>query len=194
MSETHKTQAVRKLIQKFKQAFPDLEGKVFYTTDADYSEDGIDISKQPKPPVIHIIGPREERNALFTTQEKPTVRKQNDTQFTRYTAEEATDLTFTITVLTDKSLDLLGITERIHAYFLNGKSIEVERQPGTPGPGTVKYELDLVGKFIFGRMVNMSNLKEASGQVIIRGVLISDGEIFEEGYVAEEVNVTAKTV
>lgn len=187
---SHKLEAVRKLIQLAK-TIPVLDGRVFYTTDADYvALGGSELPEQPKGPVLHLIGPRDERNALFTTQQKPSV--QNGTTFKTYTAEEAVDLYFSARVITQKATDLIAVTEALHTFFLNGKNVIVERCPEQPALGTVKYEVDLVEKFASGRMVNNSNLKEASGSIIIRGVLQSDGQVYEEGYIAEEINLVLK--
>lgn len=188
---SHKTEAVRQFILLAK-TMSVFNGNVFFTTDTDYiAMGGKELPEAPLGPVLHLIGPRDSRNALFTTQEKPTKQNPNGT-FTRYNAEEAVDLVFTARILTQKAVDLLAATEALHAFFLNGKNVIVERCVGQPAIGTVTYEVDLIEKFVSGRMVNSSNLKEASGSIVIRGVLVSDGQVYQEGYIAENINLVLK--
>ncbi|GAB1376891.1 hypothetical protein MASR1M48_17430 [Lactococcus petauri] len=188
---SHKTEAVKQFILLAK-TISVFNQNVFYTTDTDYvAMGGKDLPEPPLGPVLHIIGPRDSRNALFTTQAKPTKQLPNG-KFIRYSAEEAVDLVFTVRVLTQKTTDLLAATEALHAFFLNGKNVIVERCVGQPAIGTVTYEVDLTEKFVSGRMVNSSNLKEASGSITIRGVLVSDGQVYQEGYIAENINLVLK--
>ena len=186
----HSTMAIKKLIQKLKEAnFPKVDTSVFWVTDADYSENGIEIAQEVPLPHIYLVGPNNTRNALFTTQEKPTVVDAQNGRFKRFTAEEARDMVFQIFVMSDRSSVLNDLTDCIDSYFLNGKTIKVEKCPEQPAQGENEYEIDLVEKFVSGRMVNNSNLKEASASVIIRGVLFSDGEVFQEGRTAEVINL-----
>lgn len=185
---SHSVEAVRQLLRTFK-SLPILEDNIYFTTSTDYSENGIDIAKS-KLPCLYIIGPTEVRNALFTTQEKPTFQKEDGT-FTRYSAEEAKDMNFQMVVLSNSTMKTMAITETIHAFLLNGKEIEVWRCIDDQSMGKVKYEIDITDKFVSGRMVNRSNLREARAGVVIRGVLVSDGQIFEQGYIAEQLNINA---
>lgn len=185
----HSTMAIKTLIQKLKDGIPSLNNAVYWTTDADYSDNGFKIDEDVPFPHLYLVGPNNTRNALFTTQEKPNTVNETDGTYVTYTAEEARDMVFQVFVMHNRSSRLNDLTDTIDSYFLNGKSILVEKCPDQPDEGLNEYEIDLVEKFVSGRMVNNSNLKEAFSSLIIRGVLFSDGEIFQEGHTAADINL-----
>lgn len=190
MSYSHTTQVIRNFIELIQNAIPELNRNVFLTTSMDYSEDGISIAIQEDLPIMVLEGPIFQRNDLFTSHQKPSLREFDGGGkeiFTTYTAEEATDILFTVRLLSNLTHQTLDLSNKLYGYMLNGKFVSAEKCPGSPQFGVNEYEIDLIGKPESGRMVNRSNLREMIGQIVIRGVLVSDGQIFEEGYVAEEV-------
>lgn len=196
----HLNQVQYNLIKQLKTAFPVFGERVVLTTDTDYQETTVSgqVAKQEALPIMYLIGPEMLRNDIFTTHEKPTFLHGPEvspggppSQFTRHTAEEAIDLYYQIVILDNHLSRWTDLMTAVHGYFLNGKFVEAEKTPGEPDKGVISYEIDLVDKFKSGRIVNRSNLKETTGRIIVRGVLISDGQVFEEGFVAEDVRLTA---
>lgn len=196
---THLNEVQRQLLLSLRAAFPVFENRIAITTSTDYSENGATTAKQEKLPIMHLVGPETERNDLFTTHQKPTKQLPPATpggpaQFKTYTAEEAVDLFYQVIILSDKTEQITDLQTKVHGYFLNGKTVTAEKCPGEPGEGSNTYEIDLVGKFAAGRIVNRSNLKETTGRLIVRGVQVSDDAVFKDGFVAEEVNVTTEPI
>lgn len=197
MSDVHLTLAVRNLIEKLKADLLDYEGRVVYTTDVDFSENDSENAKIEKVPYLKIFGMQTKRNDLFSTNAKPFKRhgallpdSNVPSQVTIFQSEDALDLTFQIAIFTQKTQQLQNLISKLHAYFMNGKCIIVQKDPENAAKGENEYEIDLIEELRSGRMVNRSNLRDASGRIIIRGVLVSDGQVFKEGYVADTVNQT----
>jgi len=186
---------IRQLIIQLRAALPIFNANVIYNTDIDFSSTGIGIDLA-KLPAMYMLGPNMPRNDLFTSHQKPSERygaplpdSTVPSKFRTFTAEEAIDLVFQLVILCNHQDTFLTITDKVHAYFMNGKSVSAEKCPGEPARGTNAYEIDLVGRLSSTLMANRSNLKQAVGQLIVRGVLVSDGQIFQESGVAAEVPI-----
>ncbi|MEE8150642.1 MAG: hypothetical protein V3T43_02860 [Nitrosomonadaceae bacterium] len=193
MSNTHALQAEIELIRLLKDKLSRFNNNIVFETDPDYSTVNSMIARAELP-LMALEGPNMVRNDVFTSHQKPFVRHGAEipdsggvkSEFTEYTAEEAVDFTYETTILTRRKSDLTNAMNEVYAFLLNGKKITVERCPGDPSSGTIEYEIDLIDKFRPGRRVNNSGLKESIGTIIIRGVMISDGEVFNEGFVSSE--------
>ncbi len=186
-SRTHRTEVVAQLILKLRAAFPFLNGEVIQNTDVDYSSDGLVIDKA-KLPALYLLGPIPVRNPMYSSNQKPVERfgevipgTDVPSKFRQFTTETAYDLQFRILLLSQSQASFLDAFERVEAYFMNGKKVRADKQPGVPAAGYNEYEIDITTSLSTSLMGNRSNLKQASGMMVVRGVLSSDGEVFHEG-------------
>lgn len=202
MNNTHALQSEIELIKLLKLKLTRFNNNIVFETDPDYSLVNEMIAKS-EVPLMFLEGPTQVRNSTFTSHKKPFVRFGTElpdsdgvlNQFREFTAEDDVDFTYKTTILTKKKSDLTNAMNEVYAFLLNGKKITVERCPGEPANGNIDYEIVLIEKFVPGRRVNNSGLKESQGTIIIRGVKISDGEIFREGFVSgNEPNLTTELI
>lgn len=197
MANSHALQAEIELIKLLKLKLTRFNNNIVFETDPDYSTVNEEIAKGNLPLMV-LEGPTMNKNSVFTGHQKPFVRFGDEipnsggvkSQFREFTAEEDVDFTYKTSIITNRKSDLTNTMNDVYGFLLNGKKITVERCPTEPLNGNIDYEIDLVEKFVPGKRVNNSGLKEAQGTIIIRGVKISDGEVFREGFVSsDEPNV-----
>lgn len=192
MGNSHSLQAEIELLRKLKAGLPRFNNNIVFETDPDYATVN-DIIAKSQLPLLFLEGPTEVRNPTFTSHQKTTVRFGDEipnsggvlSRFKTFTAEDDVDFNYRATILTKLKSDLSNASNEIYGFLLNGKKITVQRCPGEPLNGTIDYEIDLIEKFAPSGKVNNSGLKELQGTIIIRGVKISDDQIFREGFVAD---------
>jgi len=186
MSETHTTRVIRNFMKFLKASFPEVENRVFLTTSLDHSDNGIDIRSNGGLPKIVLEEPIFKRNDVQTSQARPT-KQGTDTEgrvtFKSFSSEDSVDIIFGIRVFSDKTLQMLDITNKFYALFINGPKIVAEKCPDLPAEGTNSYTMEMIPREMrSGKLVNKSNLRESFGKIVIEGVLVTDGQVFEEGF------------
>lgn len=188
----HVNEVQRQLIAFLKTSFPAFT-TVALTTDVDFSTGGPAVAEQSLP-CLYLAGPATERNAMFTSQVPPRRALPPATlggpdRFRRFSVEEAYDLTYMVVLLAKTQLEMGELFPAVQAFFMNGKTVSALARPDDLASPLLQYEVDLVQKFKAGRMVNLSNLKEMSGSLVVRGVLFADGSYEHDGAIAQTINL-----
>lgn len=190
---SHLNEVQRQLILKLRDDLTDFNENVVITTSVDFSTDGI-VIEDALLPILYLVGPKMDRNGLFTTNVNPSERygdlledEETPSQFRKFTAEDSVDLEYQAIIVDNHESRFTDLNTKTYAYFMNGKKVTAEKNPGTPADGSNSYEVDLIEKFTSTVLVNRSNLKQSSGRILVRGVQVSDGQIFSEGFVADTI-------
>lgn len=199
---THHRQVIADLVVKLRTDLTGLAGNVHWTRDIDASLDGIDLTTQTLP-LMYLTGPSYVLNGAYRCHEKPLVGYGPDipgssppvkSQFRKFSAEEPRDMLFGVVLISDNSIELLDLIDTVDAYFMNGKTVTTLRDPDNVTSPSNEYEVDLVDKFEVNKLVNLSNVKSAAARLQVLAVLFSDGQIFKEGFIADEAVLDTDTI
>ncbi len=168
--ETDLTRLVRKLLQELKRQ---VLANVSITISVDYGEpniDGLDIVATAKVPSVVLGAPRVSENRFYSTNvlREQVVMGPTGPEVQRLRPPFTADLAFTITITTDRTVELFNLTTAVARFLNQNRWVELLRDPDDPSAGTVRWEMDPDGDF-HTRIDGPGDLRVYGCGFIVRG-------------------------
>ena len=173
--ESDLTRLVRTLLQELKrQVLPNVSLTV--QTDFD-SETGaqLSVTELASLPGLVLVGPELSQDRFYSLNELP-AQDTSAVGFARRRVPYTVDLTFTLVGVSDHTTELLNLMAAAQLYFHRNKYLEMDRDPSSPTPGGVRYEMDIPqgGDLKVTSQPNESNVRSFSGKFVVRGFDLED--------------------
>jgi hypothetical protein len=168
--ETDLTRLVRKLLQELKRQ---VLANVSITISVDYGEpnvEGLDIVATAKVPSVVLGAPRVSENRFYSTNvlREQVVMGPTGPEVQRLRPPFTADLAFTITITTDRTVELFNLTTAVARFLNQNRWVELLRDPDDPSAGTVRWEMDPDGDF-HTRIDGPGDLRVYGCGFIVRG-------------------------
>lgn len=159
---------VRVLLQALKR---EVLENVALTTHTEYDAetgDQLSVIDNAKLPALVLVGPRMPTNRTYSTNQKRTVTDESGRVFTLRPGVTV-DLLFTVTVAADHSVQMQNLLGEVAQFFQRNPYLVV---------GAVRYEMqaDFGGLETLGKP-SESNLRQFSGEIVIRGVTLDEEDM-----------------
>jgi hypothetical protein len=84
------------------------------------------------------------------------------------------DLVFTLTAASDRTVELLNLMAAVATFLNRNRWVELPRDPGDPGAGTTRWEMDPEGEFQT-RLDGPDDVRVFSCGFVVRGFDIDEG-------------------
>lgn len=183
---------VRRLMELFKsQVLPNT----VLTTHTDYDNDVstyyVDVSSLPG---ISLAGPTLEENRLYSLngylEHDPNTT--DGTQLLRR-APFTVDLSFAVDLVTESTQELLNLMALVTQFVDRNPFVSMDRDPSDLAKGTVRYEFDWApgGTLAVATGDNESNIRRATGTVIVRGFDVEDLAGLDQELAVMVTNITS---
>lgn len=159
------------LIQELKRQVLDEVVLTEHTEWDENPEDGLDIAAVAKLPALILTGPETPENKEYRTAVEATHDSTAGT-FLRMRTPDTIDLDFGLVGVTDSTIQLLNLLEAVKLFLKKTTTLSILRDPNDPDSGLVTYELRIPagGDFRVASLPNLSNVRNFSGRVTVRGV------------------------
>lgn len=148
-AESDLTRLVRTLLRMLRAQLP---GNTGITVSVDYDDttrDGLDVVAISSLPSVVLSGPGISENRFNSTNEPKHIPVFSDfgPDVVRHGPSFTVDLNFTITVASDRTIELLNLIAAVATFFSRNLWLEMDRDPADPGLGSVKWEMASTGEF-----------------------------------------------
>jgi len=166
---------VRSLIREVRRQ---VIANVSLTTHTDWdgeSEDLLQLVNLAEVPGIALLGPDLPENRFYSVNGTVEQVQSDDTVLLR-NAPHTVDLEFDVLLVTDSKIELLNLSALWTQFMHRNPYLTVARDPDDPSKGRVRYEFDVTtgGDLLAGKAPNNSNLRTATGSVVVRGFDLED--------------------
>jgi hypothetical protein len=173
-AESYLQYVVRALLQEWRRQV--LEN-VSITTHTDFDADTADklntVAVAALPAII-FVGPQmvEDRFYSINVKRYPVT----NTGFNELSVPFTVDLFFDVILLADTEQELLNLAHHATRFVDRNDYLEVPLNFADPAAGTMSYEMDSApsGEFTAMNLLNLSNVRQMSGRVIVRGVHLDE--------------------
>ena len=98
------------------------------------------------------------------------------------------DLVFTLTVASDRTVELLNLMAAVATFLNRNRWIEMVRDPNVPDSETVRWEMDPSGEFRT-RLDEGDDVRVFTCGLVVRGFDIDEGWPLDLGHIVETVQV-----
>jgi len=195
VQEADLTRLVRALLRTIKRQ---LLENASITVSVDYDDttvDGLDVLAISKLPSLVLSGPRVEENRFFSTNEPrdSMVDGPFGLEVIRHGPPFTVDLSFTITVASDRTIELLNLMAAVATFLSRNRWIEMDRDPSSPDLGSVKWEMAPVGEFRT-RLDEGNDVRVFTCGFVIRGFDIDEGGPNQIGRLVDSTDLTAGAI
>jgi hypothetical protein len=168
--ESDLTRLIRKLLQELKRQ---VLANTSITVSVDYDDtavDGLDVVALAKVPSVVLSAPRISEDRFYSTNvaRERVVMGPTGPEIERLRPPFTADLAFTITLTTDRTVELLNLTSAIAKFLNQNRWVELLRDPDDPSAGTVRWEMDPAGDF-HSRLDGPSDVRVYGCGFIVRG-------------------------
>ena len=174
-TEADLTRLVRKLLQELKrQVLENVVLTVQTDFDAD-TGDALHLAQVAQLPALVLLGPELTEDRFLSLNQRPELATGPD-RFAQRRAPYTVDLGFTVIGVSDHTTELLNLIAATQLFFHRNKYLELDRDAGDAGAGTVRYEMDLTtdGDLKVTSQPNESNVRSFSGRFVVRGFDFED--------------------
>jgi len=193
--ESDLTRLVRTLLQKLK-AYLLANTSISVSVDYDDTvEDGLDIVAMAELPSLVLSGPRLAENRFYSmnTSREAVVDGPTGPEVIRHRPPYTADLTFTITVASDRTFELFNLMAAMATFLHQSRWLEMARDAEHPGAGSVRWEMDPDGDFRT-RLDGADDVRAFTCGLVIRGVDVADGLPLDIGLPVEVIDFLTETL
>jgi hypothetical protein len=140
---------VRTLLQKLKSQLLKASGLTVSVDYRDVTVDGIEVTALSTMPSIVMSGPRVSENRFYSLNEGGTVfvPPPIGPEFLRNRPPFTVDLAFSLTVASDRTVELLNLLAAVATFLNRNRWVKVPRDSGDYEAGMVRWEMDPDGEF-----------------------------------------------
>lgn len=174
-AESDLARLVRTLLRELKrQVLPNVSLTVQTDFDA-HTGDELHIAELASLPALVLVGPELTEDRFYSLNELPELAGGPGGALRRRTPYTV-DLRFSLVGASDHTVELLNLMAATQLFFHRNKFLEMDRDPNSPGGGSVRYEMDLAtdGDLRVTSQPNESNVRSFSGTFVIRGFDLED--------------------
>ena len=122
-------------------------------------------------PALVISGPTLKSSRFYSTNVPIEVNSHNG--FTQFRPAQTFDLSFTITVASERTIELLELMAAVATFFNRNPWIELDRDPQNPALGQVRWEMASEGDFRTS-LRDPGGVRAFSCSLVIRGVDVDE--------------------
>ena len=184
--EADLTRLVRTLLQELKrQVFENVVLTVHTDFDAEVGAE-LHLAPIARLPALVLMGPELAENRFYSQNQLPEVAT-GPGRFAQRRVPYTVDLGFTVIGVSDHTTELLNLMAATQLFFHRNPFLELDRDPGNPGAGRVRYEMEIArdGDLKVTSQPNESNIRSCSGRFVVRGFDLEDlAGVPDEGVVA----------
>ncbi len=195
VKESDLARLVRTLLQKLK-AYLLANTSISVSVDYDDTiEDGLDIVAMAELPALVLSGPRLAENRFYSvnTSREAVVDGPTGPEVIRHRPPYTADLTFTITVASDRTFELLNLMAAMATFLHQTRWLEMARSAENPDAGTVRWEMDPEGDFRT-RLDGPGDVRAFACGLVVRGVDVADGLPLDIGRPVEEIDILTEAL
>lgn len=167
-AESTITRVTRALIMALQQQVIENVVLTEHTEWDENPEDGLDVASIAKLPALILSGPDAPENKVYRTAVEAEI--DGVASFIRTRTPFTVDLDFGIAGVSESSIQLLNMMEATKQFLMKTRNLTMLRDPSDPNGGTVSYELRVSGDFRVASLPNLSNVRNFTGRVAVRGV------------------------
>lgn len=176
VQESDLTRLVRALLRELKRQ---VLANVSMTVSIDYDDttvDGMNVVAISKLPSLVLSGPRVAENRFFSTNEphEDVVAGAGGPELLRRRPPLTVDLVFTLTAASDRTVELLNLMAAVATFLNRNHWVELPRDAGDPGAGTVRWEMDPDGDFQT-RLDGPDDVRTFTCGFVVRGFDLDEG-------------------
>ena len=150
--------------------------------------DGLDIVAMSKLPSLVLSGPRLAEDRFYSTNVPRKESQAGSDEVLRWGPSFTVDLLFTITVASDRTVELLNLMAAVATFLNRNRWIEMNRNPEDPAVGKVRWEMDPDGDFR-ARLDGKDDVRAFTCGLMIRGFDVDEGLRLAPGKLALEIEV-----
>jgi len=174
--ESDLTRLVRTLLRELKRQ---VLANVSMTVSVDYDDttiDGMNVVALSKLPSLALSGPRVVENRFFSTNEphEDVVPGAGGPELMRRRPPYTVDLAFTLTVASDRTVELLNLMVAVATFLNRNRWVELPRDPGVPDSESVRWEMDPEGE-LQTRLDGPDDVRAFTWGFVVRGFDIDEG-------------------
>jgi hypothetical protein len=149
VTESDLTRLVRTLLRTIKKQIIDNTG---ISVSVDYDDtvvDGLNVIALSKLPSIVLSGPAVNENRFYSINEvqETLVIGEHGPDIQRNRPPYTANLVFTLTVASDRTVELLNLMAAVITFLNRNRWIEMDRDPSATTNETVRWEMDPTGEF-----------------------------------------------
>ena len=188
--EADLTRVVRGLLRELKrQVIENVSASVALDYD-DTPSDGLNVVAMAKLPSLVLSGPRLVENRFFSTNEprEDAVTGPSGPELQRRRPPFTMDLGFTITAASDRTVELLNLLAATATFLNRNRWLELDRDPGDPAKGTVRWEMDPDGE-VRTKLDGEGEVRVFTCGLIVRGFDIDEGLPADVGKAVAETDL-----
>jgi len=172
--ERQLTRVVRALLQEWKRQV--LENTV-QTTYVDYDADAadkLDTTAFAALPAIVLVGPDMSEDRFFSLNQRRYAVTQ--TGFDLHAVPLTADLSFSVILLANTQQELLNLAAHAAVFVDRNSYLKVPINFDDLSAGSLDYEMDYAGDEVFttADVLNLSNVQQMTGRIVVRGVDLLD--------------------
>jgi len=176
VKEADLTRVVRTLLRMFKKQ---LLENTSISVSVDYDDtvvDGLNIVAMSKLPSLVLSGPRLAENRFFSsnTLREEIVSSATGPEIVRHKPPFTTDLAFTITVASDRTVELLNLMAAVASFLNRNRWLEIPRESEIAESETVRYEMDPTSDFRT-TLDGPDDVRAFTCGLIVRGFDVDEG-------------------
>jgi len=188
--ETDFIRLVRALLRELKRQ---VLSQVSMTVAVDYrdAESGeLELVTVAEIPSVVLSGPRISENRFYALNEgrEDVVPGPAGPELARHRPPYTVDLVFTITAVSDHTVELLNLMAAVGTFLNRNRWIELPRNSADPALGAVRWEMDPDGDFRTS-LDGPDDLRAFSCGLVIRGFDLDEGQTRDRGKAVDGVEV-----
>ncbi len=190
VQESDLARMVRTLLQRLK-AYLLANTSISVSVDYDDTvEDGLDLTAMASLPSLVLSGPRLAENRFYSENvlRETVVDGSAGPEVVRNRPPYTADLSFTITVASDRTAELLNLMAAMATFLHQSRWLEMARDADNAAAGTVRWEMDPEGDFR-AALDNPNDVRAFTCGLVIRGVDVADGLPIDIGRPVEQIDI-----
>ena len=189
-TESDLTRLIRTLLRTIKKQIID---NTSISVSVDYDDtvvDGLNIVALSELPAVVLSGPTLGENRFFSLNEaaEVPVMGADGPEIARNRPPYTVDLVFTLSVASDRTVELLNLMAAVATFLNRNRWIEMVRDPYAPDSETVRWEMDPSGEFRT-RLDEGDDVRVFTCGLVVRGFDIDEGWPLDLGHIVETVQV-----
>lgn len=194
-TEADLTRLVRTLLREFKRQIVENSSIAVSVDYDDTTVDGLDVVAISELPSLVLSGPRMEENRFFSLNESREIGVSGPfgPEVVRHRPPYTMDLNFTITVASDRTVELLNLMAAVATFLNRNRWIEMPRDPSEPSHGTARWEMDPDGEFRT-RLDEGDDVRVFTCGITIRGFDIDEGWPIDIGRVVDTTEIDTSPI
>ncbi len=193
--ETDLTRLVRALLRELKRQVLSQASMTVAVDYRDREAGEMEIVSVAEIPSLVLSGPRVSENRFYALNEgrEDVVPGPAGPELARHRPTYTVDLAFTITAVSDHTVELLNLMAAVGTFLNRNRWIELPRDPAAPELGAVRWEMDPDGDFRT-RLDGPDDIRAFSCGLVIRGFDLDEGQTRDRGKAVDDVEVGAEPI